>query len=123
VANMLAAAREELRLQLVAAGMTVYDYIPERITPPVAVIEPGGTYVAGGQTFCEFEVGLQVILLASTATNEVATSELDQYICDVLDQVDTFDLEAVAQPSAFEVSNATYLGTRISFTVNKDLTT
>jgi hypothetical protein len=120
---MLAAAREELRLQLVAAGMTVYDYIPERITPPVAVIEPGGTYVAGGQTFCEFEVGMQVVLLASTATNEVATSELDQYICDVLDQVDTFDLVAVAQPSGFEVSNATYLGTRISFTVNKDLTT
>jgi len=119
---MLASTREELKLQLANAGLTVFDYVPERITPPVAVLEPGSPYVGSGETFCEFEITFNVVLFAATGTNEVATAELDQFICTVLDQVHTFHLESVATPSSFEVSNAVYLGTRITFTTMKDLT-
>ena len=119
---MLQAVREELKLQLVNAGLTVFDYVPERITPPVAVIEPGGPYVTSGETFCEFEVTFNVVLFAATGTNEVATAELDQYICNVIDECETFTMESVATPQSFEVSNAVYLGTRITFSTMKDLT-
>ena len=123
MANTLKAARDELALLLTSAGVSVHSYIPERITPPVAVIEPGSPYMEEGTTFCEFQVRFNVVLLAAHATNENATNHLDQAICDIIDKVDTFDLEGVEQPLAFEAGTASYLGTRLSFVTEKDLTT
>ena len=123
MANTLKATRDELALQLTSAGVTVVPFIPERIVPPVALIEPGSPYIENGETFCEFRVALSVVVLAASATNDEATSHLDQVICDVIDQVDTFLLDSVDQPGSFEVGGGQYLGTRLQFHTYKDLTT
>jgi hypothetical protein len=121
MANMLKTARDELKLQLGKAGVTVYDYVPERINPPAAVIEPGSPYVDPGDTFCDHLVRFNVVLFAATSVNKVATDELDRVICDVLKNVDTFDMDGVDQPGSFEVGAQTFLGTRINYTHHSDL--
>ena len=123
MANTLKATRDELALQLTQAGVTVIPYIPERIIPPVALIEAGAPYMEIGETFCEFKVQLSVMLFAANATNEEATNQLDQVICDVLDEVDTFMVDVVEQPGNYEIPAGQYLGTRIQFHTYKDLTT
>lgn len=123
MANTLRSARDELALLLSAAGVSVFTYLPERVTPPVAVIEPGQPYMVQGDTFDSFTVRLNVILLAAPASNERATEELDQAICDVIDAVDTFYADTIDQPSAFSSGGAEYLGTRLEFSVVKPIET
>ena len=123
MANTLKATRDELAMQLTKAGVTVIPYIPERIVPPVALIEAGAPYMELGETFCEFKVGLSVMLFAAHATNEEATNQLDQVICDVLDEVDTFMIDVVEQPGNYELPAGQFLGTRIQVHTFKDLST
>jgi hypothetical protein len=123
MANTLSAARSELRLLLGATGVTtVHGHVPERVVPPVALIEPGTPYMEPGETFCEFTVRFNVVLLVR-GDNEKATDELDQLICEVLDAVDTFDVDTVEQPAAFDINNTQYLGTRVAFSAHRDLNT
>jgi len=121
MANLLAGCREELRLLLGAAGVTVYDHIPERVVPPVALLEPGSPYMQQGDTFCDFTVNMNVVLLVGQGRNEVGTVDLDELICEVLDAVDTWDLVSVEQPAAFDMNNTTYLGVRIQFATDRSL--
>ena len=121
--NTLRQVRDEVALQLAAAGVTVHEFIPSRVNPPAAVVESGSPYMEQGQTFADFNVRVNVVLLAAAATNEVATDELDQLICDCIDQIDTFDVESVDQPEGLEINGAQYLGVRIRLVTNKDLQT
>ena len=73
-----------------------------------------------GETFCEFKVGFNILLLVTTAANEVQTESLDQLICDVLDEVQ-FDIESVDQPGQFNVNAAEFYGTRIAISSYQDL--
>ncbi len=122
MANMLSTARAELATQIRAGGVSVFDHIPERVVPPVAIIEPGSPYIeVPGDVFCDMAVRFTVTLFASSAANEVATQALDQLICDVLAAVDTFDMDGVDTPGQYEVGSATYLGSRISFITTTEL--
>lgn len=121
MANMLRAARDELKTQLTAAGITVHDHVPERLAPPAAVIEPGSPYVTSGDTFCDYMTRFNVVLFAAVAANKVATDELDRHICAVLEAVDTFDLDGVDSPSTFDVNGAAYLGARIQYLHHSDI--
>jgi hypothetical protein len=118
--NTLKAVRTELHRQLSLTPATVYDFIPERPTPPCAVIESGSPYMVQGETFCEFRVNMNVLLLVATAANQVQTEALDQLICDVMDEID-FDIDAVDQPGQFTVNNADFYGTRIAVSTFQDL--
>lgn len=119
--NSLAQTRQLLALQLRTAGVTVHEYVPERITPPCAVLEPANPYIDEGTTFTEMRVHLNVVLFATHATNEVATATLDQVLCEVINEVDAFDLESVEQPSSYEVGTGQYLGTRIAFSTTTEI--
>lgn len=121
--NTLRAVRNEASFLLTAAGVTTYEFVPPRAVPPAAVIEAGSPYMEQGETFTDFLVRINVVLLASTATNEEATNELDQLLCDAIDALETFDVEAVDQPSTFDMNGNQYLGVRIRLVCNKDLTT
>ncbi|MBL6760915.1 MAG: hypothetical protein ISQ15_09640 [Ilumatobacteraceae bacterium] len=123
MANTLRAARDELALLLSGAGVSCFPYLPEKVTPPVAVIEPGSPYMVQGDTFESFTVRFNVIILAAPATNETATAALDQAVCDVIDAVDTFYVDNVEQPSSFTTGGADFLGTRIEFSVVKPIET
>ena len=80
--NTLASARKEIKVVLDQAGYTVWSFIPERVTPPVVVLEPGSPYMNEGDAFTLFVCRFDLILLAATATNSKATEDLDQMIMD-----------------------------------------
>jgi hypothetical protein len=120
--NTLKAVRTELGRQLGLTGATVYQFIPERPQPPCVIIESGTPYLSPGTSFCEFQISFNVLLLVSTAANEIQTEQLDQLICDSLNVLD-FELLTVDQPGQFSVNNAEYFGTRISINTFHDLDT
>ena len=117
---MLKATRQEAALQLAAAGLTTYAYLPERMSVPAAVITPGSPYVEEGETFTEFTVRLKVTVLVR-GTNETATDELDELLCSALDELETFDIEAVSEPAAYAFSDGQYLGAEVAIRTTKEL--
>jgi hypothetical protein len=121
--NTLKSVRREISVQLTAAGVSTYEWIPARVITPAAIIEAGSPYMEQGETFTDFLVRMNVVLLATTAANDVATSALDALICTVIDALDTFDIEGVNQPETFEINGAPYLGARVNLVTSKDLQT
>lgn len=121
--NTLKSVRQEIGIQLSAVGVTTYEWIPPRVVTPAAIVEAGSPYMEQGDTFSDFLVRMNVVLLAANATNEVATAEVDELICSAIDALDTFDIEQVNQPEAFEINGAQYLGARLSIVTQKDLQT
>lgn len=123
MANTLKGVRQEIAVQLAGAGVSVHEWIPARVTTPAAIVEPGSPYMEQGQTFAEFLVRMNVVLLAAAASNEVATTELDALICTAIDALDTFEIESVDTPNGFDINGAQYLGARLTLVTNKDLQT
>ena len=123
VSNFLRASREEIKLQLQAVeeDTRVYEFIPERPSLPCFVIAPSSPYVSQGTSFCDFQTRFEVLILADKLTNERATHLLDELIVETLDALDTWFIEEVEQPSAYEVNGGTFLGTKIQITADKTL--
>jgi hypothetical protein len=123
VSNFLRASREEIKLQLQAVEQDtrVYEFIPERPSLPCFVIAPSSPYVSQGTSFCDFQTRFEVLILADKLTNERATHLLDELIVETLDALDTWFIEEVEQPSAYEVNGGTFLGTKIQITADKTL--
>lgn len=109
----LQALRNDLAQSLTDLGVPAYDYLPERLNPPAAIVTAGDPYVEQGMTYCTFKVSLQIHLLAGTQVNKKATDALDDLILTALQATDGWDIEAVAEPSTFTTNNAEYLGTVI----------
>ena len=127
VSNFLRASREEIKLQLNSVllqnkqDIQVYEFIPERPSLPCFVIAPSSPYISQGKTFCDFTTRFEVLILADKLTNQQATDLLDQLIVEALDALETWFIEEVEQPSAYEINGGTFLGTKIQLTADKTL--
>ena len=125
MSNFLKASREEIKLQLnsvaTEADIQVYEFVPERPALPCFVISPSSPYISQGTAFCDFTTRFEVLVLAGQLTNKAATDLLDQLIVDAIDALETWFIEEVEQPSAFEVNGGTFLGTKIQLTADKSL--
>ncbi len=127
MSNFLRASREEIKLQLNAVLLTnrqdiqVYEFIPERPNTPCFILSPGSPYLTQGTAFCDFATRFEVLILAGKSTNEAATTLLDQLIVESVDALETWFIEEVETPSAFEINGATYLGTKVQITADKSL--
>ena len=127
MSNFLRASREEIKLQLNSVllqnkqDIKVYEFVPERPNLPCFVISPGSPYVTQGTAFCDFTTRFEVLVLADNLTNERATELLDQLIVEAVDALETWFIEEVEQPSAFEVNGGTFLGTKLQLTADKNL--
>ena len=127
MSNFLRASREEIKLQLNSVllqnkqDIQVYEFIPERPSLPCFVISPSSPYVSQGTTFCDFATRFEVLILADKLTNQEATNLLDQLIVEALDALETWFIEEVEQPSAYEINGGTFLGTKIQITADKTL--
>ena len=121
--NTLKDVRDEISVQLGTAGVSCYGYVPERVNTPAAIVEAGNPYMEQGETFTDFVVRMNVVLLVGTKTNENATNELDQLICTAVDVLETFDIESVNTPEAFDVNGVQYMGVRVNLMTNKDIQT
>lgn len=120
--NFLASAREEVKFELTQVGEgQVYDFVPERPSTPCFVISPGAPYLEQGRTFCDFQVRFEVLILSGQATNQTETENLDRLVCEAIDQLETWFIESVEQPAAYEINGATLLGTKVSVTAEKTL--
>ncbi len=120
--NALKDLRGRISAALTAAGVTVYDHVPERPTPPAAVITPGVPYIAAGDAFSTWRINLVVTLIARTATNTVATDALDSAITTAvlaLDQV--ADVDTVGPYYAYSANGASYLAVDIDLYDINDL--
>jgi hypothetical protein len=116
------ASKVEFKLELADAGLNVLEYIPERITPPIVIINSAQPYLQTAQ-FGEWSLGLEVVMVASTATNKKATENLDQLIEDVLNAIEPLKyvrITSVNQPYNLQTNNAEYLAANMF--VQLDLT-
>ena len=121
---MIAEARAALATVLENGGLRAMEYVPERITPPMAVVQPAGDWVASGDTFAAFRVGFDVTLIVQTASNQVVASELDHLVDETLAAITAatgFYASAVSSPTLLSVQNAEYLSTTITVYQNTKL--
>jgi hypothetical protein len=112
------AAKAELALTLQEAGLDVYDYVPERVTPPVLVLRPGSPYIAPGSVGSCYDLNLELVIVSGHATNETTSDDLDDLIEQTLVALPTdAGVGSVAQPYLLSLNGNDYLAT----TINIDL--
>jgi hypothetical protein len=114
------AAKVEFKLELTDAGLNVLEYIPERITPPIVLLNASQPYLQTAQ-FGEWSLGIELVLVASTATNKKATENLDQLIEDTLNAIEPLTyvrITSVNQPYNLQTNNAEYLAANIYCQLN-----
>ena len=116
--NILTQAKAEVADTLNAAGIKAFQYIPERIQPPTAVISAGEPFIERGlhQTFTDVDMRLEIALVASTATNVKSTEDLEGLITTTILALKdvNWDIESVSQPFGLEANNALYLAARVT---------
>jgi hypothetical protein len=111
-------AKAELADHYTTAGIKFEAYVPERIVPPVVIMNSGSTYLRPDTMKNGYVMGLELTLIAPQAVNEQATNVLDALIENVLTNQPDFALVIdVAKPYILQANNAEYLAT----TVNLDL--
>jgi hypothetical protein len=115
--NEITLSKAEFALSLTNAGLDVLDYVPERITPPIVIITSGSPYLVAETVGREFRLGLNLTLVASTATNEEATEALDELIADTVTAVTSLGyviLKTVNPPYRLAANNAEYLASDLN---------
>ena len=114
------AAKVEFKLELADAGLNVVEYVPDRITPPIVIVNAAQPYLQTSQ-FGEWSMGIELVLVSSTATNKKATENLDQLIEDTLNAIEPLTyvrITSVNQPYNLQTNNAEYLAANIYCQLN-----
>jgi hypothetical protein len=117
VSNEITLSKAEFALDLTNAGLEVLDYVPERIVPPIVIFTAGSPYLVTETVGNEYRLGLNLTLVASTATNEEATADLDQLIADTVSAISTLGyvvLKTVNPPYRLAANNAEYLASDLN---------
>jgi len=117
MSNEITASKAEFALDLQNAGLDVLDYVPERVVPPIVIITSGSPYLVAETVGREFRLGLNLTLVASTATNEEATEALDELIADTVTAVTSLGyviLKNVNPPYRLAANNAEYLASDLN---------
>lgn len=113
--NEITTAKEQFRDALIAAGLDAVEYIPERVIPPVVVINSGSPFIAPETLGNQYTMNLELVLIAGTATNETVTEELETLIENVLKALPAYAvLQRVDKPFALAINNAEYLSTNVN---------
>lgn len=115
MANEITLAKAEFKLDLDAAGINVEDFVPERIVPPIVIINSASPYIEASSLANEYNMNLELVCIAATATNKQATEKLDEAIADVLTALPRYArLIRVNEPYEMQTNNASYLAVNIS---------
>jgi hypothetical protein len=114
------AVKVEFKLELADAGLNVLEYVPDRITPPIVIVNAAQPYIQTAE-FGEWSMGIELVLVSSTATNKKATENLDQLIEDTLNAITPLTyarITSVNQPYNLQTNNAEYLAANIYCQLN-----
>ena len=110
MANEITTAKEQFKAVLVAAGLDALEYVPERVIPPIIVINSGTPFLTPETLSKEYVLNLELNLIANTATNEESTEDLEDLIEATLNALPAYArLVRVEKPYALAVNNAEYL--------------
>lgn len=113
--NEITLAKQQFSDVLDLAGIRILSYVPERVTPPIVIINSGSPYLTADSISNEYLLGLELVCVASTATNKQASEKLDELIQDVLSALPHYaHLTSVGQPYLWAVNNAEYLTSSIT---------
>ena len=120
--NEITASRQEFALALVDAGLDVLSFVPERIVPPVVIINAGAIYLEPETIGREYNLNLEVTAVASQAVNEQATETLDALIEQIINALPGYArLINVQKPYILQANQAEYLaanlGVQLSITL------
>jgi hypothetical protein len=112
--NDITVAKQEFAAVLISAGIKVMDSVPERIVPPVAVINFGSPYLQAASIGSEYLLGIELVLVAQTATNKQATEQLDDLIQRTINALPHYArMTNVGQPYNLQTNNAEYLAANL----------
>jgi len=111
--SFLSDARVSLKALLEGGGYRAYDYRPDRLSPPAAVIEYGDPYLVPGQTFREWSVSLQLVAIVAPATNQKSTELLDEAIADLVELLRGEWTVQSVRPVFTDVGDKAYLAAEI----------
>lgn len=115
MSNEITLSKSEFKLDLDAAGINVLDYVPERIVPPIVIINSASPYLTPSTIGNEYILNLELVVIAATATNKKATEQLDGAIADVLTALPRYArMTRVNEPYEMQTNNASYLSANIS---------
>lgn len=109
-------AKVQFKTDLAAAGLHVLEYVPERIVPPVVIVNAASPYIQKAEFGNEYTLGIELVLIAATATNKQATLNLDQLVENVLNAIEPITyarFTTVNQPYNLQTNNAEYLATNV----------
>lgn len=113
--NEITLAKQQFSDVLDLAGIRILSYVPERVTPPIVIVNSGSPYLTADSIDSEFILSLELVCVASTATNKQASEKLDELIQDVIGALPQYaKLGSVGQPYLWAVNNAEYLTSSIS---------
>jgi hypothetical protein len=115
MSNEITISKAEFKLDLEDGGLTVLDYIPERIVPPIVIINNRTPYLTPSRLGTEYLLNLELVLVASTATNKQASEKLDEAIETALKAMPRYArVLQVNEPYEMQTNNASYLAANIS---------
>jgi hypothetical protein len=115
VTNEITLSKAELKLDLQEAGINVLDYVPERIVPPIVIINSASPYLTPSTIGSEYIMSLELVIVAATATNKQATEKLDEAIESVIKALPRYArLLRVNEPYNMQTNNAEYLSANCS---------
>lgn len=116
--NEITLSKAELKLDLQNAGINVVDYVPERIVPPIVIINSASPYLTPSTIGKEYIMSLELVCVAATATNKQATEKLDELIESVLLNVPRYGrVLRVNEPYNMQTNNAEYLAANVSLEI------
>jgi hypothetical protein len=112
--NEITAAKIEFKLDLVAGGLIVSDHVPERITPPIVIINNGSPYLQPASIGKEYTLTLELICVAATATNKMASERLDALLEQVINAMPGYArMLSAGQPYNLQTNNTEYLAVSV----------
>lgn len=113
--NEITLAKQQFSDVLDLAGIRILSYVPERVTPPIVIINSGSPYLTADSIDNEFILNIELVCVAATATNKQASEKLDELIQDVVLALPQYaKLGSVGQPYLWSTNNAEYLTSSIS---------
>lgn len=112
--NEITAAKVEFKLDLTAGGLIVSDYVPERITPPIVIINAGTPYLRPSTIGNEYVLNLELVCVAATASNKLATERLDELLESVINAMPGYArVISAGQPFNLQTNNTEYLAASV----------
>jgi hypothetical protein len=112
--NEITIAKIQFAEALDAAGLRVSDFVPERIVPPILIIKAADPYLKPNSVGSEYIMGLELVLIASAATNAVMSEALDAFIQNTIHALPPYaTMMSVGEPYLYESNAGIYLAANI----------